>query len=62
MSGQEFSFDAVVQEPLGNDLASRQQRLKNPSKPMGFVTPTTVDLELLSAGGHFQSWSRPTYG
>jgi hypothetical protein len=56
--GQEFSFDAVVQEPLGNDLLLGTA-LEEPVKADGFVTPTTVDLELLSAGGIFKVGRAP---
>lgn len=57
-AGQEFSFDAVVQEPLGNDLLLGTA-LEEPVKADGFVTPTTVDLELLSAGGIFKVGRAP---
>lgn len=56
--GQEFSFDAVVQEPLGNDLLLGTA-LEEPVKADGFVNPTTVDLELLSAGGLFKVGRAP---
>lgn len=56
--GQEFSFDAIVQEPLGNDLLLGSA-LEEPVKADGFVTPTTVDLELLSAGGIFKTGRAP---
>lgn len=57
-AGQEFSFDAVVQEPLGNDLLLGTA-LEEPVKADGFVSPTTVDLELLSAGGIFKVGRAP---
>lgn len=57
-AGQEFSFDAVVQEPLGNDLLLGTA-LEEPVKADGFVNPTTVDLELLSAGGIFKVGRAP---
>lgn len=57
-AGQEFSFDAVVQEPLGNDLLLGTA-LEEPVKADGFVNPTTVDLELLSAGGLFKVGRAP---
>ncbi|MBC7970334.1 MAG: nuclear transport factor 2 family protein [Verrucomicrobia bacterium] len=57
-AGQEFSFDAVVQEPLGNDLLLGTA-LEEPVKAGGFVSPTTVNLELLSAGGIFKVGRAP---
>jgi hypothetical protein len=57
-TGQEFSLDAVVQEPLGNDLLLGKA-LEEPVKADGFVTPTTVDLDLLSAGGLFKVGRAP---
>ncbi len=57
-TGQEFSFDAVVQEPLGNDLLLGTA-LEEPVKADGFVNPTTLDLELLSAGGIFKVGRAP---
>ena len=57
-AGQEFSLDAVVQEPLGNDLLLGKA-LEEPVKADGFVNPTTVDLELLSAGGLFKVGRAP---
>ncbi|MBW4580360.1 MAG: nuclear transport factor 2 family protein [Tildeniella nuda ZEHNDER 1965/U140] len=57
-AGQAFSFDAVVQEPLGNDLLLGTA-LEEPVKADGFVNPTTVDLELLSAGGLFKVGRAP---
>ena len=57
-AGQEFSFDAVVQEPLGNDLLLGKA-LEEPVKADGFINPTTVDLELLSAGGLFKVGRAP---
>ena len=51
--GQEFSFDAIVQDPLSSDLLLGSA-LEEPVKPIGYLTPTTVDLELLSSGGIFK--------
>ncbi len=56
--GQEFSFDAIVQEPLGNDLLLGTA-LEEPVKADGLVDPTTVDLEVLSAGGIFKVGRAP---
>ncbi len=57
-AGQTFSFDAVVQEPLGNDLLLGAA-VEEPVKADGFVNPTTVDLNLLSAGGIFKVGRAP---
>ncbi len=56
--GQEFSFDAIVEEPLGNDLLLGSV-LEEPVKPSGYLNPTTVDLELLTSGGIFKVGRAP---
>lgn len=57
-AGQEFTFDAIVQEPLGEDLLLGAA-LEEPIKPSGYLNPTTVDLEPLSAGGIFKLGRAP---
>ncbi|UBF29106.1 nuclear transport factor 2 family protein [Kovacikia minuta CCNUW1] len=57
--GQQFNFDAIVQEPLGNDLLLGTA-LEEPVKPDGFINPTTADLEVLSAGGIYKVGRAPT--
>jgi hypothetical protein len=57
--GQQFNFDAIVQEPLGNDLLLGSA-LEEPVKADGFVNPTTADLEVLSAGGIYKVGRAPT--
>lgn len=57
--GQEFSMDAVVQEPLGDNLLLGAA-LEEPVKPEGIVNPAKVDLELLPAGGIFKVGRAPT--
>ncbi len=59
--GQSFNFDAIVQEPLGNDLLLGAA-LEEPVKPDGFVNPTTAELELLNAGGIFKVGRAPLNG
>ncbi|WP_421656402.1 nuclear transport factor 2 family protein [Leptothermofonsia sp. ETS-13] len=59
--GQSFNFDAIVQEPLGNDLLLGAA-LEEPIKPDGFVNPTTAELELLNAGGIFKVGRAPLNG
>jgi len=56
--GQSFSFDAVVQEPLGNDLLLGTA-LEEPIRVEGVLNPTIADLELLSAGGIFKMGRAP---
>ena len=51
--GQDFNFDAIVQDPLGSDLLLGSV-LEEPVKPSGYLTPTTADLELLTSGGIFK--------
>lgn len=51
--GQQYNFDAVVQEPLGNDYLLGAA-IEEPINPANYLNPTTVDLELLSAGGLFK--------
>ncbi|MBD2664291.1 hypothetical protein B6N60_01163 [Richelia sinica FACHB-800] len=57
--GQQYSFDAIVQEPLGEDflLGSAIQESVQPNK---FLNPTTVNLELLSSGGLFKVGRAPS--
>lgn len=57
-TGQEFAFDAIVQEPLGEDLLLGAA-LEEPIQPSGYLNPTTVDLEPLSAGGIFKLGRAP---
>lgn len=51
--GEPFSFDAIVQDPLDRDLLLGSA-LEEPVKPIGYLTPTTVNLELLASGGIFK--------
>lgn len=57
--GQEFSVDAIVQEPLGSDLLLGVA-LEEAVKPDGFLNPTKVDLEPLNGGGIFKTGRAPT--
>jgi len=58
-SGQEFTFDAIVQEPLGDDLLMGAA-LEEPIKPEGFLNVTTANLEPLNSGGIFKVGKAPT--
>ncbi|MBM0743742.1 nuclear transport factor 2 family protein [Phormidium sp. CLA17] len=57
--GQNFSFDAIVQEPLGDDLLLGAA-LEETIKPSGYLNATTVDLEPLNSGGIFKVGKAPT--
>lgn len=56
--GQEFSFDAIVQEPLGSDLLLGKV-VEEPVSAAGYLKPATADLELLTAGGLFKVGKAP---
>ncbi|AFZ59108.1 nuclear transport factor 2 family protein [Anabaena cylindrica FACHB-243] len=57
--GQKYNFDAIVQEPLGNDflLGSALEETIQPNK---YLNPTAVNLELLTAGGLFKTGLAPS--
>lgn len=59
--GQEFNFDAVVQEPLGDDLLLGAA-IEEPIKPEGFLDDTTAKLEPLNSGGIFKVGKVPGQG
>lgn len=56
--GQQYSLDAIVQEPLGDDYLLGAA-LEEPIKPDKLLSPTPVDLELLSSGGIFKVGRAP---
>ncbi|AFY76423.1 hypothetical protein Ple7327_1008 [Pleurocapsa sp. PCC 7327] len=56
--GQEFEFDAIVQEPLENDLLAGTA-IDEPVDSKRYLTPGAVELELLSAGGLFKRAKAP---
>jgi len=56
--GQQYSFDAVVREPLGDDYLLGAA-IEEPIKPDNFANPARVDLELLSSGGLFKIGRAP---
>jgi hypothetical protein len=51
--GQEFVFDAIVQEPLGENILLGAA-IEEPVQASGLLKPTTVNLDLLPAGGIFK--------
>lgn len=56
--GQQYNFDAVVQEPLGGDYLLGAA-LEEPIKPENYLKSTPVNLELLSSGGLFKVGRAP---
>lgn len=57
--GQKYNFDAIVQEPLGDDFLLGTA-LEEPIKPDKYLTPTPVDLQLLTSGGIFKVGQAPS--
>ncbi|MGB3495062.1 MAG: hypothetical protein WBA57_20195 [Elainellaceae cyanobacterium] len=56
--GQQFSFDAIVLEPLG-DRILLGTALEEAVSPEIYTTPSTIDFELLAAGGLFKIGQAP---
>lgn len=57
--GQQYSFDAIVQEPLGEDLLLGTA-VEEPVKPEKYLNPTPVNLQLLTSGGIFKVGRAPS--
>ncbi|MEH2075034.1 MAG: nuclear transport factor 2 family protein [Nostoc sp.] len=57
--GQKYNFDAIVQEPLGDDFLLGTA-LEESIQPDKFLNPTPVDLELLTSGGLFKTAQAPS--
>lgn len=57
--GQQYSFDAIVQEPIGDDLLLGTA-LEEPIQANKYLNPTSVDLQLLSSGGLFKIGRAPS--
>lgn len=57
-TGQQYNFDAVVREPLGDDYLLGAA-IEEPINPANFSNPSRVDLELLSSGGIFKIGRAP---
>jgi hypothetical protein len=57
-TGQQYNFDAVVREPLGDDYLLGAA-IEEPINPANFFKPSRVDLELLSSGGLFKIGRAP---
>jgi hypothetical protein len=56
--GQQYNFDAIVTEPIGDDFLLGTA-LEEPIKPEKYLSPTSVDLELLTTGGLFKIGRAP---
>ncbi|MGB6301251.1 MAG: nuclear transport factor 2 family protein [Rivularia sp. (in: cyanobacteria)] len=57
-TGQRYYFDAIVNEPLGDDFLLGAA-LDEPVQPGKYLKPTPVNLELLAAGGIFKVGRAP---
>jgi len=57
--GREFTFDAIVEEPLGDRLLLGRA-LDEGATAQDFLTPRPLDLEQLTAGGLFKTGTAPT--
>lgn len=57
--GQQYNFDAIVTEPLGEDFILGTA-LEEPIQPEKYLSPTSVDLELLTTGGLFKVGRAPS--
>lgn len=51
--GQEFDFDVIIQEPLGDDLLAGTAIAQNVESSR-FLEPTAIELDLLQSGGLFK--------
>ncbi|MBF2007051.1 nuclear transport factor 2 family protein [Chlorogloeopsis fritschii PCC 9212] len=56
--GQKYNFDAIVQEPLGDDYLLGAA-LEEPIQATKYLNPTPVNLELLTTGGLFKVGNAP---
>ena len=56
--GEEFNFDVIVQEPLGNDLLLGTA-IEESTNPDLYLEPSPFALELLSAGGIYKIVEAP---
>ncbi|MBD2343361.1 nuclear transport factor 2 family protein [Anabaena subtropica] len=57
--GQQYNFDAIVQEPLGEDLLLGTA-LEEPIQVNKYFNPTSIDLQLLNSGGLFKVGRAPS--
>ncbi|MFN6569809.1 nuclear transport factor 2 family protein [Dendronalium sp. ChiSLP03b] len=57
--GQQYTFDAIVNEPLGDDFLLGTA-LEEPVQANKYLNPTPVDLQLLTSGGLFKTGRAPS--
>ncbi|MBD2443225.1 nuclear transport factor 2 family protein [Dolichospermum sp. FACHB-1091] len=57
--GEKYSFDAIVQEPLGEDFLLGTA-IEEPIQANKFLKPTIANLEFLNAGGLFKIGRAPS--
>jgi len=57
--GQDFNFDVIVQEPIGNDILMGAA-LEEEVTAQGYLSPQNLDLEILPAGGIYRLGKAPT--
>jgi ketosteroid isomerase-like protein len=57
-TGQEYEFDVIVQEPLGDRLLLGAA-MEEPVQPGAYMDPADTNLELLSSGGLFKIGTAP---
>lgn len=57
--GERFSFDAIVEEPLGQRYLLGGA-MEEPARPNAYLSPVPPNLELLNAGGLFKIGTAPT--
>ncbi len=57
--GEQFNFDVIVKEPLGDQLLLGTA-VEEPIKPDTYAKPSKLDLDLLPAGGIFKIGKAPT--
>jgi hypothetical protein len=57
--GQQYNFDAIVQEPLGDEFLLGTA-IEEPIQADKYLNPTPVELELLNSGGLFKIGRAPS--
>ncbi len=57
-TGQQYNFDVIVQQPLGDDYLLGAA-VEEPVQANKYLKPTPIQLELLSAGGLFKVGHAP---
>ena len=57
--GRSYNFDAIVQEPLGDDYLLGKA-MEEPIQAVKYLNPSKVELELLKAGGLFKVGRAPS--